>query len=178
MKNHCGYRKGACIGRPVKAAVVPAVSSSWQIQDVPQPQPGPNQVLVKMHASGIAIPTCTNPLDTFQDNFLESLATSQWARLLPWRPTVGLHAVRIEAGSDGPRLDPRLPLANTLGTVCYRTQPKSALKRNSLYPTQTRILGVAPEMRVFLIVSVLLAHWCSLLPCGRVWASFCTTYGG
>jgi alcohol dehydrogenase len=37
----------------LKAAVVPAVSSSWQIKDVPQPQPGPNQVLVKMHASGI-----------------------------------------------------------------------------------------------------------------------------
>jgi D-arabinose 1-dehydrogenase-like Zn-dependent alcohol dehydrogenase len=37
----------------VKAAVVPTVSSSWQIQDVPQPQPGPNQVRVKMHASGI-----------------------------------------------------------------------------------------------------------------------------
>ena len=26
----------------MKAAVVPAVSSSWQIKDVPQPQPGPN----------------------------------------------------------------------------------------------------------------------------------------
>jgi alcohol dehydrogenase len=37
----------------MKAAVVPAVSSSWQIKDVPQPRPGPNQVLVKMHASGI-----------------------------------------------------------------------------------------------------------------------------
>jgi alcohol dehydrogenase len=37
----------------MQAAVVPAVSSSWQIKDVPQPQPGPNQVLVKMHASGI-----------------------------------------------------------------------------------------------------------------------------
>ena len=37
----------------MQAAVVPAVSSSWQIRDVPQPQPGPNQVLVKMHASGI-----------------------------------------------------------------------------------------------------------------------------
>ena len=29
----------------MKAAVVPAVSSSWQIQEIPQPQPGPNQVL-------------------------------------------------------------------------------------------------------------------------------------
>ena len=37
----------------MKAAVVPAVSSSWQIKDVPEPQPGPGQVLVKMHASGI-----------------------------------------------------------------------------------------------------------------------------
>ena len=37
----------------MKAAVVPAVGSLWQIEDVPQPQPGPNQVLVKMHGSGI-----------------------------------------------------------------------------------------------------------------------------
>ena len=37
----------------MQAAVVPAVSSPWQIKDVPQPQPGANQVLVKMHASGI-----------------------------------------------------------------------------------------------------------------------------
>ncbi len=37
----------------MKAAVVPAVSSSWQIKDVPQPQPGSSQVLVKMRARGI-----------------------------------------------------------------------------------------------------------------------------
>ena len=37
----------------MKAPVVPAVSGSWRIEDVPQPQPRPNQVLVKMHASGI-----------------------------------------------------------------------------------------------------------------------------
>ncbi len=37
----------------MQAAVVPAANSSWQIEDVPQPEPGPNQVLVKIHASGI-----------------------------------------------------------------------------------------------------------------------------
>ena len=37
----------------MQAAVVPAVSSNWQVKDVPQPKPGPNHVLVKMHASGI-----------------------------------------------------------------------------------------------------------------------------
>jgi alcohol dehydrogenase len=37
----------------MKAAVVPALSSSWQVREVSRPEPGPNQVLVKMHASGI-----------------------------------------------------------------------------------------------------------------------------
>ena len=40
----------------MQAAVVPAGSSSWQVKqvkEVPQSQPGPNHVLVKMHASGI-----------------------------------------------------------------------------------------------------------------------------
>jgi dehydrogenase len=40
-------------GMVMQAAVVPAVNSSWQVKEVPQPQPEPNQVLVKMHASGI-----------------------------------------------------------------------------------------------------------------------------
>jgi len=37
----------------MRAAIVPAMNSSWEVTDVPQPQPGPHQVLVKMHASGI-----------------------------------------------------------------------------------------------------------------------------
>ncbi len=37
----------------MQAAVVPAVNSPWEIRDIPQPEVGPNQVLVKMHASGI-----------------------------------------------------------------------------------------------------------------------------
>jgi len=37
----------------MKAAVAPALASQWQIQEIPQPQPGPNQVLVKMRASGV-----------------------------------------------------------------------------------------------------------------------------
>jgi alcohol dehydrogenase len=37
----------------MQAAVVPAVNSPWEIRDIPQPDAGPNQVLVKMHASGI-----------------------------------------------------------------------------------------------------------------------------
>src|SRR5919108_844824 len=50
-KNHS--HRIALGGSLMKAAVVPAMSSPWQIKDVPQPQPGPGQVLVKMRASGI-----------------------------------------------------------------------------------------------------------------------------
>jgi D-arabinose 1-dehydrogenase-like Zn-dependent alcohol dehydrogenase len=37
----------------MKAAIVPAANSAWVLQDVPTPEPGPNQVLIKIHASGL-----------------------------------------------------------------------------------------------------------------------------
>ncbi|WP_242894644.1 alcohol dehydrogenase catalytic domain-containing protein [Actinomadura litoris] len=37
----------------MKAAVIPEVNAAWRIQDVPTPEPGPGEVLVRVHASGI-----------------------------------------------------------------------------------------------------------------------------
>ena len=37
----------------MKAAIVPSVNSRWEIQEVPTPEPGPGQVLIKIHASGV-----------------------------------------------------------------------------------------------------------------------------
>ena len=37
----------------MKAAVVPAQHSKWEIREVPRPEPGPSQVLIKIRASGI-----------------------------------------------------------------------------------------------------------------------------
>jgi alcohol dehydrogenase len=37
----------------MKAAVVPAVRSRWEVKEVPASDPGPNQVLIEMHASGL-----------------------------------------------------------------------------------------------------------------------------
>lgn len=37
----------------MKAAVAPAPQARWQIQEQADPQPGPGQVLIKIHASGI-----------------------------------------------------------------------------------------------------------------------------
>lgn len=37
----------------MKAAIVPAAHSRWEIRQIDTPEPGPNQVLIKIHASGI-----------------------------------------------------------------------------------------------------------------------------
>src|SRR5437016_13998031 len=37
----------------MRAAVVPAIGKEWQLQEVQRPSPGENQVLIKIHASGL-----------------------------------------------------------------------------------------------------------------------------
>jgi len=37
----------------MKAAVVPAVNANWEVKEVPTPKPEANQVLIKIHASGL-----------------------------------------------------------------------------------------------------------------------------
>ncbi len=37
----------------MRAAVVPAIAKKWQLQEIPRPSPGPNQALIKIHASGL-----------------------------------------------------------------------------------------------------------------------------
>lgn len=37
----------------MKSAVVEAVSAEWKIKEIPQPKPTPNQVLIKIVASGL-----------------------------------------------------------------------------------------------------------------------------
>ena len=37
----------------MKAAFVPSFNSQWEIRETPTPKPSPNQVLIKIHASGL-----------------------------------------------------------------------------------------------------------------------------
>jgi alcohol dehydrogenase len=37
----------------LQAAVVPAIHGKWEVRDVPTPHPSANQVLIKIHASGL-----------------------------------------------------------------------------------------------------------------------------
>jgi alcohol dehydrogenase len=41
------------LGFVMKAAVVPSVNGKWEVKEVPTPKAGPNQVVIKIHASGL-----------------------------------------------------------------------------------------------------------------------------
>src|SRR6266550_2155952 len=100
-------------GGVMKAAVVPAVSSSWQIKDVPQPQPGPNQVLVKMHASGICYTDVHLTLGHFPGPFPRILGHERVAVLgigglghlaVQYAKAAGFEAIAISHSPDKDKL--------------------------------------------------------------------------
>jgi len=37
----------------MRAAVVPRIGGKWEVREVPTPEPSANQVLIKIHASGL-----------------------------------------------------------------------------------------------------------------------------
>src|SRR5207249_10204773 len=86
-------------GSVMKAAVVPAVSSSRQIKDVPQPQPGPNQVLVKMHASGICYTDVHLTLGHFPGAFPRILGHEPVGEIAAVAPDVTTRQVGDRVGS-------------------------------------------------------------------------------
>src|SRR5215469_6049870 len=83
----------------MKAAVVPAVSSSWQIKDVPQPQLGPGQVLVKMHASGICYTDVHQTLGHAPGQFPRILGHEPVGEIVAVAPDVPTRKVGDRVGS-------------------------------------------------------------------------------
>jgi D-arabinose 1-dehydrogenase-like Zn-dependent alcohol dehydrogenase len=83
----------------MQAAVVPAVSSSWQVKDVPQPQPGPNQVLVKMHASGICYTDLHQTLGHLPGPFPRILGHEPFGEIVAAAPDVTTRRVGDRVGT-------------------------------------------------------------------------------
>jgi len=83
----------------MKAAVVPAVSSSWQIRDVPQPQPASNQVLVKMHASGICYTDVHQTLGHLPGQFPRILGHEPVGEIVAVAPDVTTRKIGDRVGS-------------------------------------------------------------------------------
>jgi len=83
----------------MKAAVVPAVSSSWQIEDVPQPEAGPGQVLVKMRASGICYTDVHQTLGNLPGSFPRILGHEPVGEIVAVAPDVTTRKVGDRVGS-------------------------------------------------------------------------------
>src|ERR1700745_765156 len=83
----------------MKAAVVPAMSSSWQIKDVPQPQTGPGQVLVKMRASGSVHPGGHQTREHIQGPFPRILGQEPVGEIVSVAPDVTTRKVCDRVGS-------------------------------------------------------------------------------
>jgi alcohol dehydrogenase len=83
----------------MQAAVVPAVSSLWQVKDVPQPQPGPNQVLVKMHASGICYTDVHQTLGHLPGTFPRILGHEPVGEIVAIAPDVTTRKVGDRVGT-------------------------------------------------------------------------------
>jgi alcohol dehydrogenase len=83
----------------MKAAIVPAVSSAWQIKDVPQPQPGPGQVLVQMHASGICYTDVHQTLGHLPGQFPRILGHEPVGEIVAMAPDVTSRKVGDRVGS-------------------------------------------------------------------------------
>src|SRR5256886_385345 len=83
----------------MQAAVVPAVNSSWQVKDVPQPQPGPNQVLVKMHASGICYTDVHQTLGHLPGPFPRILGHEPVGEIVAVAPNVTTQRVGARVGT-------------------------------------------------------------------------------
>jgi len=83
----------------MRAAIVPAMNSSWEVTDVPQPQPGPNQVLVKMHASGICYTDVHQTLGNFPGPFPRILGHEPVGEVVAVAPDVTTRKVGDRVGT-------------------------------------------------------------------------------
>src|ERR1700688_426096 len=85
----------------MQAAVVPTKSGSWQFQDVPKPQPGPNQVLVKMHASGVCYTDVHETLGHIPGKFPRILGHEPVGEIVAVAPDVTTRKVGDRAAAGG-----------------------------------------------------------------------------
>ncbi len=83
----------------MQAAVVPAANSAWQIEEVTQPRPGPNQVLVKMHASGICYTDVHQTLGHFPGPFPRILGHEPVGEIVAVAPDVTTRKVGDRVGT-------------------------------------------------------------------------------
>ena len=83
----------------MQAAIVPVASGSWEVKDVPQPQAGPNEVLVKMHASGICYTDVHETLGHIPGQFPRILGHEPVGEIIAVAPDVVTRKVGDRVGT-------------------------------------------------------------------------------
>src|ERR1700732_1321781 len=82
----------------MQAAVVPAVSGSWEVREIPHPHRGPTQVLVKIHASGICYTDVHETLGHLPGQFPRILGHEPVGEIVAAAPGVGTRKVGDRVG--------------------------------------------------------------------------------
>jgi D-arabinose 1-dehydrogenase-like Zn-dependent alcohol dehydrogenase len=69
----------------MRAAVVPKVHGKWEVKEVPTPIPGPNQVLMKIHASGLCYTDVYTTEGMLRTQFPRTIGQDPPCRRACWR---------------------------------------------------------------------------------------------
>ena len=71
---------------PMKAAIVPAANSRWEVKQTETPEPGPGQVLIKIHASGLCYSDVHQTRGELPGNFPRTLGHEPVGEIVRSRP--------------------------------------------------------------------------------------------
>src|SRR5437868_14417780 len=83
----------------MRAAVVTAIVARWEVQNVPEPNLGPNQVLVHMHASGICYTDVHETLGHIPGSFPRILGHEPVGEIVAVAPDVTTRKVGDRVGT-------------------------------------------------------------------------------
>jgi alcohol dehydrogenase, propanol-preferring len=104
----CRFKKSESKEFVMRAAVVPVLGAPLEVQDVPVPDPGPDQILVRMEASGI----CHTDIHAARGDW----PVKPTAPFIPGHEGVGI-VEKLGAGVTGHALGDRVALP-WLGSAC------------------------------------------------------------
>ena len=79
----------------MKAAIVPAANSRWEVKQTETPEPGPGQVLIKIHASGLCYTDVHQTRGELPGDFPRILGHEPVGEIVAISPSVTMRGVGI-----------------------------------------------------------------------------------
>src|ERR1700722_19730718 len=82
----------------MRTAIVPSANSAWELREVPTPEPGPNQVLIKIRASGMCYTDVHQTHGAFPGDFPRTLGHEPVGEIVAIGPGVTARKVGDRVG--------------------------------------------------------------------------------